>query len=148
MDTYSPDQRSALMSRIRSVDTKAEVRLRRALFKIGFRYRKNVRSLPGTPDIVMPRHRYAIQVRGCFWHAHGCRRSHRPASNIGYWNPKLARNVERDRLSDAALVAAGWHVKVVWECEIQSEDALVAMASHISEEIRASGTRRLRPPES
>src|SRR5262249_36848425 len=104
MDIYSPAQRSANMARIRSTDTKPEIRLRKALFARGFRYRKNVGGLPGTPDIVLARYKYVVQVRGCFWHVHeNCRRSHRPASNLGYWLPKLRRNVSRDRKSDRAL---------------------------------------------
>ena len=138
MDTYSPLDRSALMSRIRSSDTKAEVRLRKALFGRGFRYRKNVRGLPGTPDIVLPRHRYAIQVRGCFWHAHAnCRRAHTPASNVAYWTPKLVRNVERDQSSDRALMEAGWRLRVVWECEIQSDSGLRDIASEIASDLRS-----------
>ncbi len=124
MDIYTPAKRSSIMSKIRSTDTKAEVRLRKALFAFGYRYRKNVRRLPGAPDIVLPRFAYVIQVRGCFWHAHDCRRAHRPNSNADYWNPKLARNVERDVKADRALRAAGWRVRVVWECEIQSAAGL------------------------
>ncbi|WP_372781447.1 very short patch repair endonuclease [Phenylobacterium sp.] len=143
MDTYSPADRSALMSRIRSSDTKAEVRLRKVLHRRGFRYRKNVRGLPGTPDIVLPMHRYVIQVRGCFWHAHAnCRRAHTPASNTAYWTPKLARNVERDRASDQALVEAGWRLRVVWECEIQSDPGLCAMADDIAKDLSVGSQTR------
>jgi len=139
MDTYSPQRRSEIMSKIRSVDTKAEVRLRKALFALGHRYRKNVRGLPGTPDIVFPKHRCVVQVRGCFWHAHeGCRRAHRPASNADYWSPKLAKNVARDGASDHALQAIGWKVKVVWECEVASTRGLQAMATAISTELKAA----------
>lgn len=132
MDIFSPRKRSAVMSRIRSVDTKAEVRLRKALFALGYRYRKNVRGMPGTPDIVLPKYRYVIQVRGCFWHAHdGCSRSSRPSTNADYWLPKLARNVERDRLSDQALQDLGWRIKPVWECEIASARGLKAVVDEI-----------------
>jgi DNA mismatch endonuclease (patch repair protein) len=125
------------MSRIRSVDTKAEVRLRKALFALGYRYRKNVRNLPGTPDIVLPKYKYAIQVRGCFWHVHkGCSRSHRPATNTAYWLPKLARNVERDRKSDDALRALNWRIRTIWECEIMSESGLKAAKVKILKELR------------
>jgi DNA mismatch endonuclease (patch repair protein) len=135
MDIYSPQRRSEIMSKIRSVDTKAEIKLRKALFALGHRYRKNVRSLPGTPDIVLPKHRYAIQVRGCFWHVHDCRRAHRPASNTDYWSAKLARNVARDRASDDALQADGWVVRVVWECEVESANGLQCVAAAISTEL-------------
>ena len=124
------------MSRIRSTGTKAEVRLRKSLFALGYRYRKNVRALPGTPDIVLPRHAYAIQVRGCFWHAHDCRRAHQPSSNTGYWNPKLQRNVVRDRASDEALMASGWRLRVVWECRIQSSNGLAQTIDAIRADLR------------
>jgi DNA mismatch endonuclease (patch repair protein) len=123
------------MSRIRSTDTKAEVKLRKALFARGYRYRKNVRGMPGTPDIVLPKHNYVIQVRGCFWHAHGCTRSHTPVSNIDYWMPKLARNTARDKKSDNALRESGWRLRVVWECEISYERSLQEVADSISAEI-------------
>ncbi|MCB8821916.1 very short patch repair endonuclease [Microvirga rosea] len=137
MDIFSPTKRSEVMSRIRSTDTKAEVRLRKALFARGLRYRKNVRQLPGTPDIVLPKHRYAIQVRGCFWHAHDCSRANRPASNTGYWLPKLARNVERDLKSDEALRQLGWRVRIVWECEISSAKSLATVATSIASELQS-----------
>jgi len=137
MDIFSKEQRSRVMSRIRSVDTKPEVRLRKALFAHGLRYRKNVRALPGTPDIVFPKHRFAIQVRGCFWHAHeGCGRSSQPSDNAGYWLPKLARNVARDEAADAELRSRGWRLAVVWECEISSNAKLIAVAARLASEIR------------
>jgi DNA mismatch endonuclease, patch repair protein len=136
LDIYSPAQRSAIMSRIRSADTKPEVRLRKALFARGFRYRKNVRGLAGTPDIVLRKHKYIVQVRGCFWHVHQhCRRSHVPASNCNYWLPKLDRNVTRDRKADRELRAAGWRVRVVWECALSSKDRVENIANRISADI-------------
>ncbi len=132
MDIFSPEKRSAVMARIRSTDTKAEVRLRKALFAHGYRYRKNVRGMPGTPDIVLAKHKYIIQIRGCFWHAHeGCSRSNRPATNSDYWLPKLARNVERDRASDEALGGLGWRLRIVWECEISSSKLLAEVVNGI-----------------
>ena len=102
----------------RGKDTKPELTLRRALHGMGYRFRLHRRDLPGTPDIVLPRHRAAIQVHGCFWHQHlGCDRAHMPKSRQEYWGPKLARNVARDRDNERRLVEAGWRVLVVWECE-------------------------------
>jgi len=143
MDIFSASKRSSIMSKIRSVDTKAEVRLRKELFALGYRYRKNVRKLPGSPDIVLPKHGYAIQVRGCFWHAHDCRRAHRPESNRDYWNPKLARNVARDKISDEALSAAGWRLRVVWECEIASRSGLAGVVSMIVSDLAHERRRTL-----
>lgn len=137
MDIFAPSKRSALMSRIRSQDTKPEVELRKALFARGYRYRKNVRGLPGTPDIVLPRHRYIIQVRGCFWHAHdGCSRSHRPNSNLDYWLPKLARNVARDRKADRILRSAGWRVRVIWECAVETDALLRRVVDRLCADLR------------
>ena len=136
MDIFTKCKRSAVMSRIRSVDTKPEVNLRKALFARGFRFRKNVRGLPGTPDIVLPKHHYVIQVHGCFWHAHkDCPRANRPSSNTHYWTPKLAGNVSRDKSNDRALRRQGWRVRTVWECSISSEKKLQRVANAISRDI-------------
>lgn len=144
MDIFSKSKRSDVMSRIRSVDTKAEVRLRKALFARGYRYRKNVRALPGAPDIVLSKYKYIIQVRGCFWHAHGCSRSHTPSTNQGYWLPKLARNVERDKISSKALRALGWRVRIVWECKISSHELLSETVNRIDEDLTGQPSRPAR----
>lgn len=118
-DVFDSRQRSEVMSRIRSKDTKPELLIRRALHKRGFRYRLHDRQLPGRPDIVLPRYRTVIQVRGCFWHQHpdpGCVDSRLPGSRRDYWVPKLEKNVARDKANDERLGAAGWKVLVVWEC--------------------------------
>lgn len=116
MDTVSPEKRSWIMSRIRGRDTSPELRLRRLLHRVGLRFRLHAR-LPGRPDLVLPRHRIAVFVHGCFFHAHGCRRSRLPKSNSEFWAAKFAGNTERDRRVVAALEAAGWSVLVLWECE-------------------------------
>lgn len=142
MDKYPAWKRSEIMRRIRSADTKPEIRLRKALFARGFRYRIHVSRLPGTPDIVLAKYRAAIQVRGCFWHAHGdCHRSSKPKSNAGYWLPKLARNKARDARTDGALLALGWRVIVVWECRIATDRTLRRKASAITRHLRAGRTR-------
>jgi len=119
--------RSTVMSRIRSRDTNPELRVRRALHSMGYRFRLYRKDLPGTPDIVLPRHRTAIFVHGCFWHQHqGCRRASDPKTRREYWGPKLARNVERDGDHTVALKALGWRVIVIWECETSPADELRA----------------------
>jgi len=105
------------MSRIRSKDTNPETIVRLIVYGLGYRYRLNVRALPGTPDIVLTRLMKVIDVRGCFWHVHDCKRSHMPKSKQPYWEPKLKRNVQRDRQSNRQLRRLGWDVLVVWECE-------------------------------
>lgn len=123
------------MAKIRCRDTQPELRLRSALHKLGLRFRVCRKDLPGKPDIVLPRHRLAIQVRGCFWHQHDCGGGRLPKSNLDYWQPKLARNVERDRAKDLALAALGWRVKVVWECELKGDDAVRKVAEALAAEL-------------
>ena len=113
----TPEQRHRCMSRIRGRDTKPELVVRRWLWHQGFRYRLYVKSLPGRPDIVMRKWRTAIFVNGCFWHGHDCQR-HRPATNAQFWKEKIERNRERDERNQSLLRAAGWHVIVVWECQL------------------------------
>ena len=96
-DNHTPEVRSYNMSRIRSKDTKPEERVRKYLFAHGFRYRKNVRNLPGHPDIVLPKYKTVIFVNGCFWHMHDCGRFRWPQSNEEYWRHKIYGNVERDK---------------------------------------------------
>ena len=120
-DTISQEKRSWNMSRIRSKDTAAEVKVRKYLFSQGFRYRKNVVELPGKPDIVLPKYKTVIFVHGCFWHQHeGCRRATTPKTRQEYWLPKFERNVMNDKNHAEKLAAAGWKVIVLWECEITS----------------------------
>lgn len=126
-DVHSRRQRSFNMSRIRSENTKPEVLLRSLLHRAGLRFRKNVGRLPGRPDIVLPRHRVAIFVHGCFWHRHeNCRYTSSPASNREFWNAKFTRTVERDAEKSAALERLGWRVKYVWECELKQRPAEIA----------------------
>jgi len=110
--------RSANMSRIRSKDTKPELLVRRALHRLGFRFHLHVRNLPGCPDIVLPKHRTIIQVKGCFWHGHTCRDGRFPNSNRAYWVPKLLKNRERDISNDRKLRRLGWSVHNLWECRV------------------------------
>ena len=107
------------MSRIRAKDTKPEMLVRSWLHRHGYRFRLHVASLPGHPDIVLPRHRALIEVRGCFWHRHpGCRTASVPTSHRRFWTEKFRRNVERDRLHEEQWRQLGWRVFVVWECEL------------------------------
>ena len=118
-DQMRAASRSRIMSAIRKKDTKAELVVRRLLHVMGYRFRLHRRDLPGCPDVVLPHHRAVVMVHGCFWHRHAnCRHANLPRSRTEYWLPKLARNVERDKRSIAALEALGWRVLVVWECEL------------------------------
>lgn len=120
-DKMTPQQRHRCMSRIRGRDTKPELVVRRWLWRQGFRYRLYVKSLPGRPDIVMRKWRTVIMVNGCFWHGHDCQR-HRPATNAQFWQDKITRNRERDARNQALLLAAGWNVIVVWECQLSPKN--------------------------
>ncbi len=121
VDTLSPAQRSERMSRIRSRDTAPELALRRALHRLGLRYRLHGAKLPGQPDVVFPSRRAAVFVHGCFWHRHdNCRIATTPKSNTPFWEAKFERNVERDVQNGARLRELGWGVIVVWECELST----------------------------
>lgn len=118
-DRLSPAQRSAQMSRIRSTDTQPELVVRRLLHRIGYRYRLHVAALPGRPDLVFHARKKVIFVHGCFWHRHsGCPDATLPKSRTHFWSKKLRRNVKRDEEQRSTLVALGWNVFVVWECEL------------------------------
>jgi DNA mismatch endonuclease (patch repair protein) len=110
--------RSANMARIRSKDTKPEMLVRKALHRLGFRFRLHVRNLPGCPDIVLPKYQTIIQVKGCFWHGHTCRDGRLPNSNREYWIPKLLGNRKRDLSNERKLRHLGWSVYCLWECRI------------------------------
>ena len=120
-DNHSKEVRSKNMSHIRSTNSKPEEIVRKYLFSKGFRYRKNVRTLPGCPDIVLPKYKTVIFVNGCFWHRHDCPRFVWPSSNEEYWRPKILRNVERDRENSEKLKSMGWKVITVWECELKKK---------------------------
>lgn len=114
------------MSRVKGRDTKPEILVRSFVFRMGFRFRLHLRDLPGTPDIVLPRHSKVIFVHGCFWHGHrGCPRSKRPATNENFWNTKLEGNIKRDKRYRRELRRLGWKTLVVWECEIKSPQKLL-----------------------
>lgn len=124
-DTFTPEQRSAVMARVKNRNTTPEKIVRSLLHAMGFRFRLHRKDLPGSPDIVLPRHKTVIFVHGCFWHGHtGCRRGARPTSNTEFWNAKIDRNVERDRLAVSGLEQTGWRVLTVWQCELKSPPTL------------------------
>ena len=124
MDTLTPAERSALMSRIRGKDTKPELAVRRGLHAMGYRYRTHEARLPGRPDLVFTRRRIAVFVHGCFWHRHGCAKTSMPKTRPEYWAAKFAANVERDQRNARRLAEAGWRVFVAWECEIDQGEAM------------------------
>lgn len=119
-DIKSPEERSRNMSKIRSKDTKPEVWLRKRLFERGYRYRKNVRNVPGHPDAWLAKYNTAVFVHGCFWHRHkGCKYAYTPKSRIEFWTEKFQKNVERDRRVSIELEKAGIRRLIVWECTVK-----------------------------
>lgn len=119
----SKELRSYIMSRIRKTNTKPELLVRRFLFRNGFRFRINVKTLPGHPDIVLPKYNTIIMVNGCFWHAHeGCRLNRTPKSRQEYWIPKIEGNVKRDKLINKEQTNLGWKVIIVWECQLKKQN--------------------------
>lgn len=124
-DTLTPSERSALMAKIRSRDTGPELRVRKRLHALGFRFRLCRRDLPGTPDIVLTRYRTVIMVHGCLWHGHHfCAAMSRPKSNVEYWREKIRTNRERDKRKERELKRLGWRVITIWECETKNEEAI------------------------
>ena len=122
------------MSRIKGKNTKPEEIVRKYLFSKGFRYRKNDKRLPGTPDIVLPKYKTVIFVNGCFWHGHeGCKYFVWPKDNADFWKMKIESNIMRDIRKNKELVDSGWRVITIWECEIKHDKG--AVLSRLAEQI-------------
>lgn len=125
MDKITSEQRSQIMRRVKSRNTAPEMIVRSLLHGIGYRFRLHDAGLPGTPDIVLPRHRKIIFVHGCFWHGHqGCPAAARPTTNVEFWAKKLDKNIERDKSQIEKLEKSGWKVLIVWECQTVNRTVL------------------------
>lgn len=121
-DLITPEHRSWNMSRIKGKDTKIEVLVRKYLFSLGYRFRKNDKRYPGKPDVVLPKYRTVIFVNGCFWHMHeGCKQATIPKTRTEFWLEKLSKNVENDKKHKLELEKMGWKVITVWECELEKD---------------------------
>lgn len=144
-DTFDPEIRSWIMSRVQSRDTKPEQIVCGALRDAHIRFSTNGKGLPGNPDIILRRIHLAVFVNGCFWHWHGCKRSRMPASNVAYWERKIARNVARDRRNRCALSLAGWHYCTIWECN--TPNGIARLAATIGRLVAGEkkGIRKLPP---
>ena len=129
-DVLTPTQRHRCMSHIRSKATKPEMAVRRWLWAHGYRYRLNVKSVPGKPDIVMRKYRTAIFVNGCFWHGHeGCKQFVLPKTNTDFWQNKIESNRTRDQKNYDTLINAGWQVIVLWQCKLTKHELEPTMQS-------------------
>ena len=128
------------MARIKGSNTKPELIVRRIVHSLGFRFRLHRRDLPGTPDIIFSRLKFALFVHGCFWHRHaGCRLTTSPRANAEFWNEKFSRNVKRDKKAARQLRSGGWHVAVVWECETKNPERLKRRLAKLLKTLDDSG---------
>ena len=133
-DIFSIEKRSFIMQRVKGKDTSIEIKVRKYLFSLGYRFRKNDRRLPGTPDIVLPKYRSVIFINGCFWHRHiGCAKTTTPKSNLDFWERKFDRTIANDRRNYAELEKQGWNVIVLWECELKKEKFATTMQRVVNE---------------
>ena len=138
-DILSKEERSALMARVRTSGTTPEMYVRRVVWHSGFRYRLNVPSLPGRPDIVFPRYKTVALVQGCFWHGHECCKGQkRPVTNRDFWNKKLDGNIARDAANRAKLLESGWKVITIWECQLHENT--LTLVTHL-ESLRDANRR-------
>lgn len=141
MDRISKKARSRNMAKIHSKNTKPEETVRKYLFSQGFRYRKNDRKLPGTPDIVLPKYNTVIFINGCFWHKHeGCKYFVWPKSNVDFWRNKIETTVKRDAEKKKQLNTLGWHVITIWECELKKDKIENTLNSLVQEIVCAKET--------
>ena len=124
-DKVSPEVRSRIMAAVKGKNTSPEIKVRKALHAVGFRFRLHRKDLPGKPDIVLPKYRVVVMVHGCLWHGHQCRRFRWPVANAEYWRSKIERNLARDAANLDALRDAHWTVKVVWDCQLK--DGIAAL---------------------
>ncbi|MDB7985240.1 very short patch repair endonuclease [Faecalicoccus pleomorphus] len=131
MDTMTKEQRHRNMSHIKSKNTSLEILVRKRLFHDGFRYRINVSNLPGKPDIVLPKYHTVIFVNGCFWHRHNCKLATMPKTHTDFWQRKFEQNVKNDLANHKKLRNLGWHVIILWECEIKEDfEQLIKMTEN------------------
>jgi len=131
-DVYPPEKRSSVMRQVKGRNTTPELRVRKALTRLGARYRLHRKDLPGNPDIVLPGRKLALFVHGCFWHGHDCARGARvPKQNRDYWTAKVGRNRARDAANRTKLEGLGWRVETIWECELKDASALSQRLDHL-----------------
>ncbi len=124
-DVLTSEQRHRCMSHIRNKNTSPELKVRKMVHSMGFRYRLHVKGLPGKPDLVFPRMKKVIFVHGCFWHLHSCKYGRvKPSTNAGFWKTKRENNKERDMRNRKILENEGWKVLYVWECQTKNESKL------------------------
>ena len=126
------------MSNISGKETKPEILVRKFLFGKGFRYRKNVKKMPGTPDIVLPKYNTIVFIHGCFWHGHDkCPKGALPTTNAKFWKQKISRNIARDKSNKEKLLDLGWRVIIIWQCEIKNKNIALKRLNHLVHQIKS-----------
>lgn len=141
-DHLTREQRSQNMRAVRNKNTKPEILARKAAHRLGLRFRLHRADLPGSPDVVLPKHRAVLFVHGCFWHGHNCSRSRLPATNVRFWTEKVGKNKVRDRRAVTALRKMGWRVFTLWQCELRSLDAALDSLSVVVKKLDGHASRR------
>jgi len=140
-DKFTKEKRSSIMSHIGGKETKPEVMVRKFVFSKGLRYRKNDKSLPGTPDIVLPKYRTAVFIHGCFWHGHvSCPKSKLPDTKKEFWGKKISENINRDKKDMDVLMSKNWNVITIWQCEIDNTAKRRERLESLVHEIRGNGS--------
>ena len=148
MDKITPEQRSRLMGKIHGRDTKPEMLVRQRIFAAGWRFRVCDRRFTGRPDVVVARARTIIDVRGCFWHRHGCADSTMPKSNVAFWMEKWSKNVRRDRRNEEEWARSGWNMIIVWGCALDGRmrektlECICAALDAWADEVSSGAVRR------
>lgn len=136
-DIFDHKKRSEIMSKIAGKETKPEILIRKQLFAKGFRYRKNVKYLPGKPDIVLPKYKTVIFINGCFWHGHSCKKAALPNTRTEFWSDKITKNKERDLKNYQKLHNDGWNIIIVWQCEMSNKLQLSTKVEEIEKLLRS-----------
>jgi DNA mismatch endonuclease (patch repair protein) len=145
-EKISPEIRSRMMRSVRGKDTRPEKRVRSLLHSMGLRFVLHRKDLPGRPDIVLPRHKLAIFVHGCFWHRHvGCFYATIPKSNAAFWDTKFKKNIQRDAIAIEALRKLGWRTVVVWECALKADPDLQSLPRTLREAVFSNRMKRQIP---
>lgn len=135
-DIYKNEKRSKIMSKISGKETKPEILVRKYLFSKGFRYRKNDKTLPGKPDIVLPKYKTVIFVHGCFWHGHSCKKGTLPQKNHAFWKEKISANTIRDHKNIHELQNRGWNVIIIWQCQLINKETVHKRLKEVVNEIK------------
>ncbi|MGB7209126.1 MAG: DNA mismatch endonuclease Vsr [Pyrinomonadaceae bacterium] len=142
-DRFSKEKRSRIMASISATDSKPEIVIRKYLFGLGYRYRKNVKALPGKPDLVLKRFKTTILIHGCFWHGHdNCPAAAKPKSNSDFWIKKIHANKVRDARNLQALEKLGWNIITIWQCHVKNKAAFEQTMRKVAHKLSLQDTRK------